>query len=134
MRPTLFSFLFVCLFLSLTQTGYSQNPAAYAHVSNWTNFAEFHLKETDRVVLHEKGVTFEVTEEVAMMYQVLVSVDGKVKFVRPPRCEAKFAEYRLGGTDALYGFQFAPIDSLLGEQWINVEMLVYPDGATRQAQ
>ena len=133
MRPTLAPLLILLLICFATPC-FGQNPAAYSHVSNWTNFAEFVVTEPVREVVHEKGVTFEVTEEVSMNFQVLVAANGTVKFVRPPRCDSKYNEFRLGGTDALYGFRFSALEPESPDQWIGVAMHLYPDGATRQAQ
>lgn len=112
----------------------AQNPAAYNHVSSWTNFAEFTLKTQGREITKEKGVTFVVEKEHVLTFQVLVLPDGKVKFVRPPRYNPEYQEFRLGGTDALYNFTFEPVADYVGEQWLTIEMHVKPDPLSRQAQ
>jgi|GEM_PF-2101254 hypothetical protein len=112
----------------------AQNPAAYHHVSNWSNFAVFKVQETPRALIKEKSVTFEVDKEMRLTFHLLVMPDGKVRYVRPPRYSPELSEFRLGGSDALYKFQFSEIDPALGDEWITVEMVVKPESTTLQAQ
>jgi hypothetical protein len=107
----------------------AQQPAGYDNVRIWTNFAEFTVADDSRKIVEERGVTFSTSTPVELSFDVLVNPAGTVDFVRIPRCQSELAEYRKGGADALYGFQFEPMASATEATWVKVRMRVQPEEA-----
>lgn len=129
---TLTWLLLLCL---IGSRSYAQHAAGYDNVRIWTNFAEFSVTGNERKIVEEQGVTFSATEPVELCFEVLVNPNGKVDYVRIPRCASVLAEYRKGGADALYGFLFEPMASAKEPAWVKVRMRVQPEeNLTPQAQ
>lgn len=116
--------LFVCLLGGHLS---AQHAAGYDNVRIWTNFADFSVADDARKIVEERGVTFAADAQVQLTFEVLVSPEGKVDFVRIPRCASDLQEYRKGGADALYGFVFEPLASAREAEWVTVKMTVQPE-------
>ena len=105
----------------------AQHAAGYDNVRIWTNFADFTVADDERKIVEERGVTFAADAQVQLSFEVLVNPQGKVDFVRIPRCTADLHQYRKGGADALYGFVFEPLASAQEAEWVTVKMTVQPE-------
>lgn len=122
--------LLASLILLFTGIGscYSQNkknPVSYHNVQWSGHLAQFIFDGLgNREVLESKKMTFYAPEKVEMDFRVKIRPDGSVSYVAPSRVSEELAEFRKGGTSALYGYRFSETQDEEGDQWVRVKMVV----------
>lgn len=106
-------------------TSKKKNPVSYNNVLWSGQKAQFTFPNLgERGIVKAKKMTFYAPDKVEMNFRIKVKPDGSVSYVAPPRVAPQLHEFRLGGTAALYGYQFSTIPTTEGDKWINVHMVV----------
>lgn len=121
MKRSIQIFLFSAI-LSLGGACYAQHPVGYASVQSTSRTGTFSIGHLDREIVKEKTASFYSPDTVKITFDILISPDGDVKYVRAPRLSHEQHELRLACTSALYGFAFAPVDASIGDQWYKATM------------
>lgn len=116
--------LTVVLSLATREQAAAQNPVSYGEMRKLSHVAEFDFAESGRRVVLYKPMSFYAPQPVTLQFDILVKPDGTVKYVRSGQCPKEQMDFKRGGTSALYGYAFEPVDSSFGEQWLKVEMRV----------
>ena len=114
----------ICLCGLLNGKLAAQHPVGYGSVKASSQVATFAFDSLDRAILVEKAASFFAAEDIALTFDVLVGVNGDVKYVRSPRIKAELYEVRLACTSALYSFAFAPVEAAKGERWFRATMVL----------
>ncbi len=125
MKTTLIRSLILSALLCLSCTiAHAQHPVGYGSVRATSQVASFAFDSLDCAILKGKTASFYSPEPVSLTFEVLVTADGDVKYVRAPRIKAELAELRLACTSALYSYGFAPVDAAIGERWFKAKMVL----------
>ena len=102
-----------------------KNPVSYTNVQWSGHLAQFSFADLgEREIVKTKKMTFYAPERVEMNFRVKIRPDGTVSYVSPARCGKDLSEFRKGGTSALYGYQFTALEEEIGDQWVQVTMVV----------
>ena len=96
----------------------SINLYAYNHVSDGTPTLSFTLPADmgERKMTVNPDFEFYSDKEVTLKFDVTIAPNGKVKYVKPPRCDRELTAYRNGGIAALYESKFDPVPTANGDQ------------------
>lgn len=114
--------LFV-LFLGSATCAMAQHPIGYGSLHSTSQIGTFSFGEIDREILKEKTASFYIAQPLDITFEVLVTPNGNVKYVRSPRVSSEFYELRLACTSALYDFVFAPVALDSGEKWLKAKLV-----------
>jgi hypothetical protein len=117
-----FFFVCFCCILGLTAQA-QQHPIGYSSLHATSQNGSFVFPELNRPILKEKTASFFSPEPVSLTFDILVTPEGQVKYVRAPRLTNDQGDLRRACTSALYGFAFAQVTSSSGDQWIKATLV-----------
>lgn len=119
--------LFSLLVFGFGSLVFAQHPIGYASLKGVSQTGNIEFQALDREILKEKPASFFIEAPYTMKFDVLVTAEGNVKYVRSPRCGAAQNQMRLACTSALYGYQFSAISEDQGEKWLKAEVSIAED-------
>jgi hypothetical protein len=100
----------------------AQHPIGYSSVKATSQVGIFTFADLDREIVKQRTASFFSQSPVKLTFDVYVSAEGSVKYVRPPRMDLDMHELRLACTSALYQFQFSPSKNGQGDKWYKAEL------------
>jgi hypothetical protein len=116
------SVIFLML-LGLGNLAWTQHPIGYGSLHALSQTGTFSFEGLDRKIVKEKSASFFVEKTVDITFELLVTPNGNVKYVRSPRVGSEFYELRLACTSALYDFVFSPVSAESGEKWLKAKLI-----------
>jgi hypothetical protein len=112
----------LCLSMVTAVASFAQHPIGYRSVKATSKVGIFTFADLDREIVKQRTASFFSESPVKLTFDVYVSADGNVKYVRPPRMDPEMHELRLACTSALYQFQFSPAQKGQGDKWYKAEL------------
>lgn len=122
-----FRFIVLLAIILFPFFGMGQHPGSYQGVKQNQLSATFSFQNNEREVIKTKGATFHIESPCDLRFQILVSADGTVKYVKAPRCSTGQNQMRLACADALYAHKFAALPEGTEDAWITVDASVELD-------
>jgi hypothetical protein len=115
--------IFFALSTASWASAQAQHPIGYGSLLATSQTGTFSFTNLDRTILKSKTATFFSAEPVNLTFEILISTDGRVKYVRAPRIANDKRELRLACVSALYDFEFSPVSISEGEKWFKVTLV-----------
>lgn len=120
----LFLLLFAMVCIGGVSQVHAQHPIGYGSVRSTSQTGTFTFGNTDRQVVRQKAASFYAESPLNLTFEILVSANGDVKYVRAPRMTPSQQELRLACTSALYSHAFNEIDASEGEKWLKATLVI----------
>jgi hypothetical protein len=113
--------LLILLFVGVSAVQ-AQHPIGYGSLHATSQMGTFSFEDLDRTILKEKTAAFYINRQLDITFEVLVTPNGIVKYVRSPRVTSEFYELRLACASALYDFVFSPVATETGDRWFKAKL------------